>query len=171
VNWRDAAADAAPINAIYNDTVSTTTVAWTELHEPLSTRQAWLDEQRHRGNPVLVAERDHRVVGFASYDDFRDSAKWPGYRFTVEHTIHVHQDIRGEGVGGALLDALISLAADAGKHVMIGAVDGDNAGSIRFHERHGFTVVGRLPDVGFKFGRWLELVLMQRRLVSPAPPQ
>jgi L-amino acid N-acyltransferase YncA len=157
--------DVAFINAIYNDTVSTTTVAWTEAHETLSTRQAWLDEQRHLGNPVLVAHRDDRVVGFASYDDFRDSAKWPGYRFTVEHTIHIHRDSQGEGVGSALLDALISRAADAGKHVMIGAVDGDNAGSIRFHERHGFTVVGRLPEVGFKFGRWLDLVLMRRRLM------
>jgi L-amino acid N-acyltransferase len=157
--------DVAFINAIYNDTVSTTTVAWSEEHETLSTRQAWLDEQRHLGNPVLVAQRDDRVVGFASYDDFRNSAKWPGYRFTVEHTIHIHRDSQGEGVGGALLDALISRAAAAGKHVMIGAVDRDNAGSIRFHERHGFTVVGRLPEVGFKFGRWLDLVLMQRRLV------
>jgi L-amino acid N-acyltransferase YncA len=170
VNWRDAVdADATAINAIYNDTVSTTTVAWTEEHEPLGTRQAWLDEQRHLGNPVLVAERDERVVAFASYDDFRDSAKWPGYRFTVEHTIHVHRDSQCEGVGGALLDALILRAAAAGKRVMIGAVDGDNAASIRFHERHGFTVVGRLPDVGFKFGRWLELVLVQRVLWSPAP--
>jgi len=158
--------DVSAINAIYNDTVSTTTVAWTEVHEALGARQAWLDEQRHLGNPVLVAERDERVVGFASYDDFRDSAKWPGYRFTVEHTIHLHRDSQGAGVGGALLDALIVRAAADGKRVMIGAVDGDNAGSIRFHERHGFTVVGRLPDVGFKFGRWLELVLMQRVLAS-----
>lgn len=157
--------DVPAINAIYNDAVSTTTVAWTEAHESLSTRQAWVEEQCHLGNPVLVAQRDDRVVGFASYDDFRDSAKWPGYRFTVEHTIHVHKDYQGDGVGGVLLDALISRGVVSGKHVMIGAVDGDNAGSIRFHERHGFTVVGRLPEVGFKFGRWLELVLMQRRLV------
>jgi len=114
------------------------------------------------------ALQDDRVIGFASYDDFRDAAKWPGYRFTVEHTIHVHhvhqdhQDHQGVGVGGVLLDALIERALEAGKHSMIGAVDGDNAGSIRFHERHGFAVVGRLPELGFKFGRWLDHVLMQR---------
>jgi L-amino acid N-acyltransferase YncA len=162
--------DVPSINAIYNDTISTTTVAWTEVLESLRTRQAWVEEQRHLGNPVLVAQENDRVIGFASYDDFRDALKWPGYRFTVEHTIHIHQDHQGEGVGGALLDALIAHAADAGKHSMIGAVDGDNAGSIRFHERHGFTVVGRLPEVGFKFGRWLELVLMQRRLASTVLP-
>jgi L-amino acid N-acyltransferase YncA len=156
--------DTAAINAIYNATVSTTTVAWTEEHESLRTREVWVAAQRHEGNPILLAVRDDRVVGFASYDDFRDSAKWPGYRFTVEHTIHIDQDHQGEGLGGALLDELIARAAGAGKHIMIGAVDGENAGSIRFHERHGFAVVGRLPQTGFKFGRWLELVLLQRLL-------
>jgi len=166
VNIREAKGPDVPsINAIYNDTVSTTTVAWTEELESLSTRQAWVEEQRHLGNPVLVAQQGDQVIGFASYDDFRDAMKWPGYRFTVEHTIHVQQDHQGGGVGGVLLEALIARAAESGKHSMIGAVDGDNAGSIRFHERHGFTVVGRLPELGFKFGRWLELVLMQRMLV------
>jgi L-amino acid N-acyltransferase YncA len=165
VNIREAQEpDAAIINAIYNATVRTTTVAWTEEHERLSTREAWLEEQRHLGNPILVALRDDHVVGFASYDDFGDATKWPGYRFTVEHPIHIHQDHQGEGVGGALLDTLMARAAGAGKHVMIGAVDGENAGSIRFHERHGFAVTGRLPQIGFKFGRWLDLVLMQRML-------
>jgi L-amino acid N-acyltransferase len=163
--------DIAAINEIYNATVSTTTVAWTEEHESLSTRQAWVAKQRQLGNPVLVARRDDEgvdgvdgVVGFAGYDDFRDSAKWPGYRFTVEHTIHVREDHQGEGIGGALLDALVTHAAAAGKHAMIGAIDGGNAGSIRFHERHGFVVVGRLPQVGYKFDRWLDLVLVQRML-------
>jgi L-amino acid N-acyltransferase YncA len=166
VNIREAQdPDVSSINAMYNDTVSTTTVAWTDVHENVHTRQAWVEEQRHLGNPVLVALQDDRVIGFAPYDDFRDAAKWPGYRFTVEHTIHVHQDHQGVGVGGVLLDALIERALEAAKHSMIGAVDGDNAGSIRFHERHGFAVVGRLPELGFKFGRWLDLVLMQRMLV------
>jgi L-amino acid N-acyltransferase YncA len=165
VNIRDAAdPDAAVINAIYNATVSTTTVSWTEKHESLGTREAWLAAQRRLGNPVLVALRDDRVVGFASYDDFRDAAKWPGYRFTVEHTIHIHAEHQGDGFGGALLDALVARATAAGKHVMIGAVDGGNAGSIRFHERHGFAVMGRLAQTGFKFGRWLDLVLLQRML-------
>jgi L-amino acid N-acyltransferase len=160
--------DIAAINEIYNATISTTTVAWTEEHESLSTREAWVAKQRQCGNPVLVARRDDDaadVVGFAGYDDFRDSVKWPGYRFTVEHTIHIRQDQQGQGIGGALLEALVAHAAAAGKHVMIGAIDGGNAGSIRFHERHGFAVVGRLPEVGHKFDQWRDLVLVQRRLV------
>jgi L-amino acid N-acyltransferase YncA len=170
VNIRDATdADAAAINAIYNATVSTTTVAWTEEHESVGTRREWMEGQRLVGHPVLVAATDDEVVGFASYDDFRDSSKWPGYRFTVEHTIHVRQDHQGAGVGGDLLRALIVRATEAGKHVMIGAIDGQNTGSIRFHERQGFAVMGRLPETGFKFGRWLELVLMER-ILAPWPP-
>ena len=157
-------ADAVAINALYNATVATTTVQWTEHLESVTTRQAWVEKHLDAGNPVLVAEIDYEVIGFASYDDFRDSTKWPGYRFTVEHTIHVEAEHQGAGVGRDLLRSLIERARAAGKHVMIGAIDGANAGSIRFHAREGFVEVARLPEVGFKFGRWLDLVLMQRIL-------
>ena len=157
-------ADAVAINALYNATVATTTVQWTEHLESVTTRQAWVEKHLDAGNPVLVAEIDYEVIGFASYDDFRDSTKWPGYRFTVEHTIHVEAEHQGAGVGRDLLRSLIERASAAGKHVMIGAIDGANAGSIRFHAREGFVEVARLPEVGFKFGRWLDLVLVQRIL-------
>jgi L-amino acid N-acyltransferase YncA len=162
---RDAGGDDAPaISALYNATVSTTTVAWTEEHESVGTRREWLDKQAAAGHPVLVAEAEGRVVGFASYGEFRNATKWPGYRFTVEHTIHIEAAHQGAGVGGALLEALVERAAAAGLHVMIGAIDGENDGSIRFHERHGFIQVARVHEVGFKFGRWLDLVLVQRTL-------
>jgi phosphinothricin acetyltransferase len=167
VRIRDAdASDAVAICALYNATVSSTTVAWTEEHESVATRQEWLRTQRAAGNPVLVAEADVKagVIGFASYGEFRNATKWPGYRFTVEHTIHVDATHQGAGVGGALLEALVERATAAGLHVMIGAIDGGNDGSLRFHERHGFAAVARLPEVGFKFSRWLDLVLVQRTL-------
>jgi L-amino acid N-acyltransferase len=164
---RDATSTDVPaISGLYNATVSTTTVAWTEDHESVATRQSWLEEQWEAGHPVLVAEVDGHVVGFAAYDDFRNTAKWPGYRFTVEHTIHVSAEHQSAGVGSLLLQTLLRRAMAAGKHAMIGAIDGENEGSIRFHERHGFVQVARLPEVGFKFGHWLDLVLMQRRLPS-----
>ena len=97
--------DGAAIGALYNATVRTTTVAWTEELESLETRRAWLEEQLAAGNPVLVAELGDRVIGFASYDDFRDSTKWPGYRFTVEHSIHVQAEHQGQRVGSELLGA------------------------------------------------------------------
>jgi L-amino acid N-acyltransferase len=162
VKLRDAEpADVPAINALANALIATTTVAWTEEHESLEWRQAWLEAQGRAGNPVLVAEAEGMVVGFATFGDFRDSEKWPGYRFTVEHSVHVSSDHHGGGVGRALMEALMARAVAAGKHTMIGAIDGENTGSIRFHERLGFVEVGRLPQLGFKFGRWLDLVLMQ----------
>jgi L-amino acid N-acyltransferase len=162
---RDAVADdAGAISVLYNATVSTTTVAWTEEHESVATRQEWLQKQQAANNPVLVAESDDRVVGFAAYGEFRNATKWPGYRFTVEHTIHIDAAHQGAGLGGVLLEELVWRATAAGLHVMIGAIDGGNDGSIRFHERHDFAPVAHLPQVGFKFGRWLDLVLVQRTL-------
>jgi L-amino acid N-acyltransferase YncA len=162
---RDAVADdVAAISGLYNALIASTTVAWNETMEPLEERRAWLVRQQSASNPVLVAEVGGAVVGFASYDDFRDSEKWPGYRFTVEHTIHVARDHWGAGIGRDLVEALIARAVVHGKHVMVGALDADNVDSLRFHERLGFHEVGRLPELGFKFGRWLDLVLVQRRL-------
>jgi phosphinothricin acetyltransferase len=100
-------------------------------------------------------------VGFASFGDFRP---WPGYRFTVEHTVHVRADYRGQGVGGSLMHPLIERAIGLGKHVMIAGVDAENAPSLRFHERLGFERVAHFREVGFKFGRWLDLVFLQRLL-------
>lgn len=156
--------DAAAISAIYNATVPTTTAAWTEEPETLATRHAWLERQASAGNAVLVAEVAGTVVGFAAYGDFRDAAKWPGYRFTVENTVHVAADHQSLGIGSALMVELMGRAATAGKRTMVAAIDGANEGSLRFHQRLGFVETARMPQIGFKFGRWLDLVLVQRRL-------
>lgn len=162
---RDATrADMPALRDLYNALVPTTTVAWTETPQTLRQRQAWFRRQQRAGLPVLVADRDSTVVGFAAYGSFRGSGKWPGYRHTVEHTIHVHESAWGTGVGSALMDELIARARAQDVHVMVGAIDGDNHASIRFHEKLGFTTVAVMPEVGRKFDRWLDLVLMQRIL-------
>jgi L-amino acid N-acyltransferase len=162
---RDAVdADMPAVCDIYNALIPSTTVAWTETLQTLEERQAWFVAQQRAGYPVLVAEVDGGVGGFAAYGSFRGSGKWPGYRYTVEHTIHVREELRGRGVGRALLLALIDRARAADVHVMVAAIDGDNNGSIAFHERLGFVTVAHMPEVGHKFGRWLDLVLMQRVL-------
>ena len=101
------------------------------------------------------------VLGFSTFGDFR---AWPGYRYTVEHTVHVRADRRGQGVGRRLVEALFPRAAALGKHMMIAGVDAANDASIRFHERLGFVRAAHLREVGYKFGRWLDLVLLQRPL-------
>ena len=153
---------------ILNELIPTTTVAWTEHPTTLDERTAWFASQRARRLPVLVAEEvdgaHTEVVGVASFGDFRDTTRWEGYRFTVEHSIHVRSGRRGCGIGRALLEALIERGRAMGVHVMVGAVDADNDASIRFHERLGFVEVARMPEIGFKHGRWLDLVLLQRVL-------
>jgi L-amino acid N-acyltransferase YncA len=116
----------------------------------------------HRGGAEAVDGED--VVGWATYGDFRDSVRWPGYQPTVEHSIHVRRDRWGRGIGRRLLQTLSERARQAGKHVMVAAIDASNLGSIRFHERLGFFEVARMPEIGEKFGRRLDLVLMQRML-------
>src|SRR5690606_27887638 len=112
----------------------------------------------------LVAVDGDQVLGFAAYGDFRDTVRWPGYRFVVEHTVHVRQDQWGTGVGRALVEALADRARAAGLKVIVAAVDAENDGSVRFHERVGFVEAGRLKGIGHKHGRWLDVVLLQRDL-------
>ena len=159
---RDASADDMPgILAIYNEVIATSTAVYREAPATLDERQQWFDGRRTQGYPILVAAGDSGIVGFATYGDFRP---WPGYRFSVEHTVHVRADERGRGVGTALMRVLVQRAVDQGKHVMIGGVDADNEASLRFHERLGFERAAHLRQVGFKFGRWLDLVFLQRIL-------
>ena len=153
--------DLAAVLAIYNDVIATTTAVFRDQPATLEDRREWWQARVAQGYPVLVAVADDAVVGFASFGDFR---AWPGYRFTVEHSVHVRADRRGGGVGQALMHPLIARARTLGKHVMMAGVDADNAGSIRFHERLGFERVGHLREVGFKFGRRLDLVFLQRLL-------
>ena len=145
--------------AIYNDVIATSTAVYSELPVTLQDRQQWREQRMANGYPVLVALDSSDVLGFATFGDFR---AWPGYRHTVEHTVHVRADCRGRGVGSALLQALFPRAAVLGKHVMIAGVDAANTASIRFHERHGFERAGHLREVGRKFDRWLDLVFLQR---------
>jgi len=164
IEVRDTSADDLPaILAIYNDVIATTTAVYRDDPATLDDRQAWWRDRVAQGYPVLVADDGGAILGFASFGDFR---AWPGYRFTVEHSVHVRSDCRGQGVGHALMTALLARARALHKHVMMAGVDAENAGSIRFHERLGFERVGHLREVGFKFGRRLDLVFLQRMLDS-----
>ncbi len=154
-------ADLAAILAIYNDAVRTTTAIWNNSTVDLDNRLSWLESRRRQDYPVLVAEDAGTVVGYGSFGDFR---AFDGYRFTVEHSIYVDAAARRQGIATALLIALIERASALGKHVMVAGIAADNDASIALHARHGFTETGRMPEVGTKFGRWLDLVLMQKRL-------
>lgn len=159
---RDAAdEDLAGLVAIYNDVIATSTAVYSSMPVTLEDRRQWWLARVAAGYPVLVAADDSGVTGFATFGDFRAS---PGYRFTVEHTVHVRADRRGGGLGTKLLQSLFPRAAALGKHMMIAGVDAANTASIRFHERLGFERAACLREVGHKFGRWLDLVFLQRRI-------
>jgi L-amino acid N-acyltransferase len=154
-------ADMPQVLGIYNAVILSSTAVYTDDPVPLEERTAWLAGRQAQGYPVLVAEDAAGVAGFASFGDFR---AWPGYRHTVEHSVHVREDRRGQGVGRALVTALVPLAESLGKHVMIAGVDAANTASIAFHERLGFIRVAHFHEVGRKFDRWLDLVFLQRIL-------
>ena len=160
---RDATeADLPGILAINNEVIATSTAVFSDRPVTLEERQAWFAARAGQGYTVLAATgNDGSVLGFASFGDFR---AWPGYRYTVEHSVHVGADARGRGIGSALMPPLLERAASLGKHVVVAGINADNAGLIRMHERLGFERTGHLRQVGRKFDRWLDLVLMQRFL-------
>jgi len=120
--------------------------------------QQWYTDRITAGWPVIVAEQDGNVLGYGSYSSFRFKE---GYKFTVEHSVYVNHEQGGKGIGSLLLAELIALAKKEGYHTMIGGIDSDNAGSIAFHKKFGFTEAGILKESGYKFGKWLDLLFMQ----------
>jgi phosphinothricin acetyltransferase len=154
--------DLAGIVAIYNEIIANSTAVYIDRPSTIEDRRAWMADRRRSGYPVVVAADERGVLGFASFGDWRGS--WPGYRHTVEHTVHIRADARGGGVGSKLMAVLFERGAAIGKHVMIGGVDAANAASRRFHERLGFAEVAHFHEVGRKFDRWLDLVFVQRFL-------
>jgi L-amino acid N-acyltransferase YncA len=154
-------ADLPAILDIYNDVVTTTTAIYDECTSTLDERKAWFEQRGRCGLPVLVAELDHQVAGFSSFGEWR--SRW-GYRYTVEHSVHVRADRRGQGIGRVLIEALFPYATALGMHVMIAHIDSEATASLRLHEKLGFAQVGTFRQVGHKFDRWLDLVAMQRAI-------
>lgn len=154
-------ADLPALLAIQNEIIATTNAIYVEEPETLAQRTAWFEARMAAGYPVFVAQDDQRVIGFASYGAFRARS---GYRFTVEHSVHLTAGARGRGAGTSLLQALIKHATEANFHTMVGAIDASNTHSIRFHTRFGFTEAGRIREAAHKNGDWLDVVFMQRLL-------
>ncbi|HEX4155706.1 MAG TPA: GNAT family N-acetyltransferase [Acidobacteriaceae bacterium] len=156
--------DISEITAIYNSIVLSSTAVYNDTPATIEQRVAWWRARVDQGFPVLVAVENGVVLGYASFGEFRP---WPGYRFTVEGTIHIREDVRGRGVGKGLLQELLASARAMGKHVMVAGVDAENAASLRFLEAAGFVPAGHLREVGFKFGRYLDLRFLQYWLTDP----
>lgn len=170
IRVRDATADDLPaLLSIYNDIVAHSTAIYSFQSSSLDERREWFRVRTGGGWPVLAAVRGDELVGYASFAEFRGA--WPGYLHSVEHSVYVRADCRRQGVGAALLQALLPVAAAQGRHVMIGGIDAANEASLRLHERLGFQRVAHFREVGRKFGRWLDLVFVQRFIDGPGAPR
>jgi L-amino acid N-acyltransferase YncA len=152
--------DVEATRAIYNIEVTESTVTFDLVPRSTEEQRSWLTA-RSGAHAVLVAEDEGEVIGFASLSPFRDR---PAYSTTVENSVYVRRDQRGRGVGKQLLVELVTLATSHGFHAMIARIVGDHEASIALHRSAGFDVVGTEREVGRKFGRWLDVVEMQRLL-------
>lgn len=171
VKIRDATlADAGAIAAIYNHAVLHSTAIWNDTPVDALNREFWVRHRQEAGWPVLVAGNGpHGVLGYASFAGFR---AFDGYRHTVEHSVYVRSDCRGQGIGKMLLQDLQVRARRAGKHTMVAAIEAGNEASLWLHRQCGFVHRGTLPQVGAKFGDWLDLTFMTYTLTHhPHPPE
>jgi L-amino acid N-acyltransferase len=149
------------ILAIYNHAVAHTTAIWNDVLVDLDNRRTWWRGRVDAGFPVLVAVDGDQVLGYASYGPFR---AFDGYRQTVEHSVYVADWARRRGAATALLGDVLIHAKRANMHVLLGGIAADNEPSLKLHKKLGFTETARMPEVGQKFGRWLDLVFMQKIL-------
>jgi phosphinothricin acetyltransferase len=153
--------DIAALTAIYNDVIATTNAIYREDQVDVSERMAWFEDKRAHGYPVIVADQEGEVVGYGVFGSFRFGE---GYNHTVEHSVHVAQSHRGQGIGKEILEYLMSLAREQNRKVMVAAIDSTNIASIKLHASYGFKESARMPHIAQKHGQPLELVLMQLEL-------
>jgi L-amino acid N-acyltransferase len=155
-----ARADAPAIRDIYNREVLESTVTFDLVPRTLEEQVAWIDEHSG-GHPAIVAVDGDDVVGFASLTPYRPR---PAYMTTVEDSVYVRRERRGQGIGALLLGDLVGRAREHGFHAVIARIVGDHEASIRLHVACGFEPIGTEREVGRKFGKWLDVVMMQRML-------
>jgi phosphinothricin acetyltransferase len=148
------------MRAIYNVEVQTSTVTFDLVPRSLADQRAWL-AARSGAHTALVAEEAGTVIGFGSLSPYKDR---PAYATSVEDSVYVHQDHQGKGVGRLLLTALVDAAQASGFHAVFARIVGGHEASINLHAALGFEVVGTEREVGRKFGRWLDVVVMERLL-------
>ncbi len=153
--------DAAAVADIWNHVIRDTVATFNSAEKPLSEVATIIATRQAAGRAFMVWEAEAEILGFATYDQFRGGV---GYRLSMEHTVLLAPKAHGRGIGRALMTAIEDHARAAGNHVMVAGVAGENIAGRDFHRALGYQLVGTLPQVGFKFGRFMDLWLMQKIL-------
>lgn len=151
-------ADLQAILDIYNDVIINTTAVYSEEPHTLQMRRDWYLDRVNNNFPVYVAVEDNKVAGFCSFGHFR---AWQCYRFTAELSLYVGTAYRGKGISKIMLQALIERAIEMNLHVLIAGISADNHVSLNLHQSFGFEEVAHFKEVGYKFGRWLDLKFLE----------
>jgi len=160
--------DLKDILAIYNDIIINTTAVYEYRPHTMAMRSAWYEAKKKDGYPVFVAEENNQIVGFSSFGPFR---AWAAYKYSVENSVYVAAEHRGKGIGKLLMSPLIEVAKKKDMHAIIASIDASNLASIVLHKSFGFEEVAHFKQVGFKFGRWLDLKFFELILITPEHPK
>lgn len=154
--------DADALKAIMAPVIAGSTASFSSEERDEAAWAEMVTDRLRRDRAFYVAEHQGEVVGYATYDQFRPGNN--GYRFTMEHSVYLNEAAQGFGLGRTLMLMVEQHAREAGHHSMIAAIDADNAGSIAFHKALGYAEAGRIPQAGFKFDRWLDVLFLQKFL-------
>ena len=150
--------DLQQILDIYNHIIVHTTAVYQYDVHTLEMRKEWFATKRQQGFPVFVTEEGNVVTGFSTIGPFRP---WQAYKFTVENSVYVHREWRGKGISKLLMQPLIDAAKQLKLHTIVAGIDATNKVSIALHKKFGFVEVAHFKEVGYKFGRWLDLTFLQ----------
>lgn len=152
---------------IYNEVIINTTAVYQYQPHTLEMRQAWFNTKKQEGFPVFVAEEGNTILGLSTIGTFR---AWQAYKYSVENSIYVAAAARGKGIGRLLMHPIIEAARQMDMHTIIAGIDATNEVSLQLHRSFGFEEVAHFKQVGYKFGRWLDLKFLQLILNTPANP-
>jgi len=154
---------------IFNEAILNSTALYDYKPRTMENMKTWYAAKQQGNFPIIgVFDPSEKLLGFTSFGSFRN---WPAYKYSVEHSIYIRSDRRGEGLGKLLLRAIIKNAEEQDYHVLIGGIDASNTASIHLHEMEGFVLSGTIRQAGFKFGKWLDLSFYQLTLKTPENPK
>jgi len=159
--------DLMKILEIYNDAILNTTSVYDYNAHTIDDRKQWYEKKKQEGYPILVFEQNTKVIGFATFGPFR---AWPAYKYSVEHSIYVHERYRKKGIGTALAKEIIRITNEREFATLVAGIDESNIKSVKMHEKLGFKHSGTINKAGYKFGKWLNLAFYQLDLKGPKNP-